>query len=73
MANLFDDLGAEWTGLASWQQVLVLGLGVGLLMLGGAGWAFALGAVGIAADVAARGQGIATFCEPKLSWPRRRS
>lgn len=61
LANLFDDLGAWWNGLPLWQQLLVMGLVAGLLMLGGAGWVFAFSAVGVAADVAARGQGIAAF------------
>lgn len=61
LANLFDELGRWWNGLPLWQQALVIGGGVALLMLGGASWAFALGAIGIAADVASRGQGVATF------------
>lgn len=67
LANLFDELGRWWNGLPLWQQALVIGGGVALLMLGGASWGFALGAAGLAADVASRGQGIATF----LRGPRR--
>ncbi len=60
LANLFDELGRWWNGLAWWQVAVIVGL-AGLLTFGGMGFLPALSLVSGASTVAAYGQGTATF------------